>query len=70
MNPIHFRFWPCPNCIHARGLNVGQMTNRCQQIDQGKSPVDGSAWEYQDHDICPAFESQADQEADSGTVAQ
>jgi hypothetical protein len=62
MTQQHFRFWTCPDCIHVRALNMEQMTNKCHLIDQGESPVDGTAWEYQDHDICPAFESRESQE--------
>lgn len=53
---INFRFWACPECVHVRALNLGRMVNGCLLIDEGESPVDGAAWEYQDHDICPAFE--------------
>jgi hypothetical protein len=55
MNTLKFDFWTCPQCVHTQELNLLQMTNRCQLIDQGESPVDGEVWEYQDHDICPAF---------------
>ncbi len=63
MNPINFRFWTCPGCIHVQELNLEEMTNRCELIDQGASPVDGKSWEYQDHDICPAFQPRSGQHA-------
>jgi hypothetical protein len=56
-------FWTCPDCVHARELNLEQMTNHCQLIDQGESPVDGKAWECHDHDLCPAFKPKAGQQA-------
>ncbi len=52
-----FRFWPCPECVHARDLDPEEMTNRCRFIDQGEALVDGAAWEYRDHDVCPAFQA-------------
>jgi hypothetical protein len=61
MDQQHFRFWTCPHCIHVQGLNLEQMTNYCRLIDEGRSPVDGDAWEYHDHDICPAFEQNSQQ---------
>ncbi|HEY4485279.1 MAG TPA: hypothetical protein VI702_02995 [Nitrospiria bacterium] len=57
MTRQNFRFWSCPDCLHARALNLERMTNRCRLIDQGESPVDGRLWEHEDHDRCPAFEA-------------
>jgi hypothetical protein len=73
MAHLNFRFWTCPKCIHVQSLNLEQMTNRCHLIDDGESPVDGNAWEHQDHDICPVFESRENQQvtilaADSPSV--
>ena len=56
----NYYFWRCPDCIHVRDLNREKMTNRCRLIDQGESPVDGTLWENQDRDLCPAFEAKAD----------
>jgi hypothetical protein len=63
MTPSNYVFWTCPNCRHVRELDMDRMTNRCERIDQGESPVAGAAWEYQDHDRCPAFEPEADPSA-------
>jgi len=63
MTPSNYLFWTCPNCRHVRELDMDRMTNRCQRIDQGKSPVSGAVWEYQDHDRCLAFEPGADHPA-------
>jgi hypothetical protein len=57
----NFYFWRCPDCIHVRDLDMEKMTNRCRLIDQGASPVDGTLWENQDHDLCPVFEPKANQ---------
>jgi hypothetical protein len=59
----NFYFWRCPDCIHVRDLDMEKMTNRCRLIDQGESPVDGTLWENQDHDLCPVFEPKAGQHA-------
>ena len=56
MNQGIYRFWTCPECIYVRDLNLEEMTNRCRRIDEGESPVDGTAWEYKDRDVCPGFE--------------
>lgn len=56
----NYFFWRCPDCIHARELDLETMTNHCRLIDRGESPVDGAVWENQDHDLCPAFEPKAD----------
>jgi hypothetical protein len=56
MSQQNFSFWTCPECIHVQALDMDRMSNRCRLIDQGESPVDGAAWEYQDCDLCPAFE--------------
>ena len=61
MNQTTFRFWGCPECRHAENLNLDRMTNTCRRIDQGESPVDGAVWEFQDHDICPVFQTRAGQ---------
>lgn len=53
---MDFHYWTCPECAHARALDLEHMTNRCRRIDQGASPIDGAAWEHRDRDICPAFE--------------
>ncbi len=53
-----FQYWSCPACVHAKSVNVEQMTNHCRRIDEGESPVDGTAWEYSDKDICPGFEAE------------
>jgi hypothetical protein len=59
----HFNFWTCPECIHVQALDINRMANRCRLIDQGESPVDGTAWEYHDRDLCPAFEPRENQQA-------
>jgi hypothetical protein len=59
----NYFFWRCPDCVHVRDLDLEKMTNRCRLIDQGESPVDGTLWENQDHDLCPVFEPKADQHA-------
>jgi len=59
----NYYFWRCPDCIHVRGLDMEKMTNYCRLIDQGESPVDGTLWENQDHDLCPVFEPKPDRHA-------
>jgi len=63
MERQNYFFWSCPDCVHVRELDLERSTNRCRLIDQGESPVDGRAWEDQDHDLCPAFKVKADREA-------
>lgn len=69
MDQQSYHFWTCPGCRHARALNRDQMTNRCLRIDQGESLVDGAAWEFQDHDVCPAFEPRADRPVADATAS-
>ena len=59
----NYRFWTCPACVHVRELNREKMSNRCQLIDQGGAPIDGKRWEYEDGDLCPAFESNTKHQA-------
>ncbi|HEX9757769.1 MAG TPA: hypothetical protein VGB26_08200 [Nitrospiria bacterium] len=46
------------------------MSNRCQLIDQGGAPIDGKRWEYEDGDLCPAFESNTKHPAMVGNAEQ
>lgn len=64
MNSNDFHFWTCPGCVHVSRLNLNQMTNRCQLIDQGTSPIDGKIWEYQDLDHCPGFQPEVENVTD------
>jgi len=63
MSQQSYCFWTCPACVHVRGLNLEEMSNRCRFIDQGASPIDGKAWEYEDYDLCPVFELKRDHQS-------
>ena len=52
----YYFFWTCPRCVHARGVDLFKMRNTCRLIDEDASSIDGKAWEYTDHDRCPAFQ--------------